>query len=269
MSGLLGRMSRSSRERVAEAKGRVPDAEMARRAAEAPPPPPFQVGSFGLIAEVKYRSPSLGVLAPGGDPEDRVAAYCGGGAAAISVLTEPSEFGGSLEHLKAAARVAGRFGRPVMRKDFLVDPYQVYEARAAGAGGVLLIVRMLSDLQIDEMLEVVADLGMFALVEAFDAEDLERIAALAPAESVFIGVNCRDLSTLEVDPGRLLRLRPFVPDWAPAVAESGIEGPEDAAAVASAGYRLALVGTALMDSGDPRAAVADLVSAGREVVACS
>ena len=156
---------------------------------------------------------------------------------------------------------------PAMRKDFLVDPYQLLEARVAGAGGVLVILRMLSRAALDALIECAGALGLFVLLEAFDARDLERMHALigAHAGSVVLlaGVNCRDLATLEVVPERLLELAPLLPAGVPRVAESGVTSAADARAVAAAGYQLALVGSALMRGGDPAALAQALLAAGR------
>ena len=151
-------------------------AALERRARQAPAGAPLRLSAsgFDVIAELKLRSPAAGVL--GDESQDwlgRVAAYARGGAAAVSVLTEPSRFDGSLEHLRRAAQVLAPLGVPAMRKDFLVDPYQVLEARAAGAGGVLVILRMLPRPRIAELLDVAADHGLFVLLEAFDEADLE------------------------------------------------------------------------------------------------
>jgi len=150
---------------------------------------------------------------------------------------------------------------PVMRKDFLVDPVQVLEARAAGASGILLILRMLDDVRLDQMVELAQELGMFVLLEAFDAEDLARAAHF---KGVFLGLNCRDLSTLAVDNERFEALASaFVGDQI-RVAESGMSDPEDARRVAGMGYTLALVGSALMRAEDPGALIADMTAAGQE-----
>ncbi|MCJ7451575.1 MAG: hypothetical protein MUO39_03755, partial [Steroidobacteraceae bacterium] len=160
------------------------------------------------------------------------------------------------------------YGVPAMRKDFLVDPYQVLEARAYGASGVLLIVRMVPRERLVAMMDCAAELGMFVLLEAFSAGDLHAANEVAlerrgREEQVLMGLNCRDLETLAIDFGRFAELRDRMPpDW-PCVAESGVLVPEDAARVASLGYRLALVGTSLMKRGDPKQAVRELLSAGR------
>ena len=234
----------------------------------------LQLGAFDVIAEIKDRSPAEGELAgAGSDRAAQARRYAAGGAAAISVLTEPTRFAGSLAHLEEV--VAAVPGVPVMRKDFLVDPVQIVEARAAGASGVLLIVTMLDDGDLGEMLSCAADHGMFVLLESFDAADLARSRRLldeprhadrAAAGELLIGVNTRNLRTLEVDNGRLEKLAPLLPA-ARCVAESGLRTPQDAARAAELGYRLALVGTALMRSGDPAALVTGMRDAGGAAVA--
>jgi len=158
-------------------------------------------------------------------------------------------------------------GVPAMRKDFLVDPYQVFEARAAGAGGVLVILRMLPKEDIRALVDCAAALGLFVLLEAFDARDIELMHELIDvrhgAARLLAGVNCRDLATLEVVPARLLELAPLLSAKAPRVAESGVAVPEDARAIAAAGYSLALVGSALMRGDEPQVLAASLLRAGR------
>jgi indole-3-glycerol phosphate synthase len=182
------------------------------------------------------------------------------------VVTEPSAFRGSLSDLEDAARAVKV---PVMRKDFLVDPYQVLQARAAGAGVVLLILRLLDDARLVEMLDAAGQAGLAVLLEAFDADDLARAAAVTPLAGrlgipVLVGVNARDLDTLSVDAARLGALADALPPDVPAVAESGIRSAEDAGRLAELGYRLALVGTALMRTPDPTGLVGDLLRAGRQ-----
>lgn len=259
MSGLLDAMAVSSRARVPEAVGAPREAPALRLS-----------GGFDLIAEIKLRAPSAGRLAQA--PADRegwiarrAQVYAQAGAAAISVLTEPDRFDGALRDLEVAAAAVDV---PVMRKDFLVDPIQVDEAAAAGAGGVLLIARMLDDRALDTCLTRAVDGGRFVLLEAFDADDLRRSADRVrgwPADGppLLVGVNTRDLRTLAVDPDRLAALAPHLPAGAPAVAESGLQTPEDAARVRRLGYRLALVGSALMQAEDPGARLAAMVDAGR------
>ena len=272
--GLLSDMLESGLRRVAEARERVPEAALRAAVLGTPAPPPLRLErrGFDVIAELKLRSPSLGDLSAATiDPVRRLEAYAEGGAAACSILTEPTRFDGDLEHLRVAAETLQPFGVPAMRKDFLVDRYQVIEARAHGASGVLLIVRMVARERLVEMLDCAADLGLFVLLEAFDADDLQVAASIARQrrsrdEQVLMGLNCRDLETLEIDPRRFTSLRGQLPlEW-PAVAESGVQTPEDAARVAGLGYRLALVGTSLMRRSDPAHAVRDLVEAGRKAL---
>ncbi len=271
MSGFLDAMARSSRERVAGAAAREPLARLRARALDQPDAPALrQDPAFGLIAEYKRRSPSQGELAANGNLAKRVTVYAEAGATAISVLTEPSEFHGSLADVGEAARTLTPLGVPVLRKDFLVDPYQLYEARAVGAGGVLLIVRMLSDPQLRELLDCARELNVFVLLESFDAEDLARAASAGtpppdPARGarVLLGVNCRDLQTLEVVPRRFHELAPLLPDGVACVAESGLTSPDDCADVARHGYGMGLVGGALMSAIDPGAVIRTMLAAGR------
>ncbi|MCZ6716056.1 MAG: indole-3-glycerol phosphate synthase TrpC [Gammaproteobacteria bacterium] len=220
-----------------------------------PPGLRLSADGFDLIAEYKLRSPALGKLArPTVDMDRQLSDYAKGGAAVISVLTEPAHFDGSLLHLSDAARLMTKVDIPVMRKDFLVDPLQLYEARAAGAGGVLLIIRILDDPALENMLDCAAALGLFVLAESFDRSDLSRLAEVSVSredQQILAGVNCRDLSTLELRPERFLELAPFVPTALPAVAESGITHSTDLPLLADAGYRLALIGGALMRHARP------------------
>jgi indole-3-glycerol phosphate synthase len=273
MTNLLEEMRRSSIERVRQARQRESAAELERRASQAPVAPALALSAagFDVIAELKLRSPAAGVLKDAAhDWRGRVAAYARAGAAAVSVLTEPTRFDGSLEHLEQAARVLAPLGVPAMRKDFLVDPYQVLEARAAGAGGVLVIVRMLSQSGALELLDAAAEQGMFVLLEAFDAGDLECAGRLLDDRQsrrgeVLVGINCRDLVSLRVDPRRFSDLAPMLPRAAVAVAESGVATPADAAAMRGLGYGAALIGTALMTRDDPAALLAEILSAARTV----
>jgi indole-3-glycerol phosphate synthase len=177
-------------------------------------------------------------------------------------LTEPSRFDGELAHLEAAARALSPMSVPAMRKDFLVDPYQVIEARAAGAGGVLVIIRMLSREAAKALLDCARSLGLFVLLEAFDAADIDAMHDLV-CPGVLAGLNCRDLTTLQIVPKRLIELANLLPSSVPRVAESGVATPEDAARVASVGYEFALVGSALMQGDDPRALASAMLDAGR------
>jgi indole-3-glycerol phosphate synthase len=269
--GLLTDMQSSSHARVSEARARCSEAQLRAMARDTPPPPRLSraAAGFDVIAELKLRSPSMGNLASQtADPLARLESYARGGAAAISVLTEPERFDGSLGHLAIAARRLQAFDVPVMRKDFLVDPYQVVEARVHGAAGVLLIVRLVDRARLIEMLDCAAELELFVLLEAFDAGDLAVATGIAAGRGsdrgdVLIGLNCRDLETLAIDFERFARLRAELPARWPAVAESGVVEPADAARVAGLGYRYALVGTSLMQRPDPESAVAELLAAGR------
>jgi indole-3-glycerol phosphate synthase len=269
--GLLSDMHRSSQQRVAAARERIPEAALSAAVLDMPAPPPLRLApeGFDLIAELKLRSPSLGDLSAATlDPVRRLEAYAEGGAAVCSILTEPDRFDGSLDHLRLAAGVLRPFGVPAMCKDFLVDPYQVLEARVHGASGVLLIVRLVPRGRLVELLDSAAALGLFVLLEAFDADDLAVASDLARErvgrdEQVLMGLNCRDLETLAIDFGRFAELRERMPPEWPAVAESGVQTPEEAARVAGLGYRLALVGTSLMRRHDAAQAVRELLEAGR------
>lgn len=273
-------MAASSRERSHAAQELTSQADLLAMALDTPEPPQIAAspGGFDLIAEVKLRSPAVGML-KGGDENvgARVTSYASAGAAAISVLTEPTRFDGSMEHLRLAAKALAPMRVPAMRKDFLVDPYQVIEARVAGAGGVLLILRMLPRAQIEAMIEQALELKLFALLEAFDETDIELAHALAEnygrngarassASSridLLVGVNCRDLVTLKVVPGRLEALAHLLPTSVARVAESGVGNGADARRVAAAGYDLALVGSALMTAPDPRAMATEMLDGGR------
>lgn len=268
MTTFLERMAAASRARVATARAAEGNAALERRALATPLPPPLVLGSFDVIAELKLRSPAAGGLADVAfDRTAQLASYARGGATAMSVLTEPTEFKGELAHLVDAAKLLAPLGRPAMRKDFLVDPYQVFEARAAGAGGVLVIVTMLDDDTVRELVDTARALGLFVLLEAFDRADLERIAPFdVPADGrapVLAGVNCRDLRDLNVRFGRFEEVAPYLPKHLPTVAESGIATETDIRAVAAAGYKLALIGSSLMKAADPAAALAGLLAAAR------
>jgi indole-3-glycerol phosphate synthase len=279
VSGFLDDMARSSASRAAQAMAREPFAALERRAKAAPPAARLSLSNqgFDVIAELKLNSPAAGRLgAPNEDWLKRVTTYARGGAAAVSVLTEPSRFDGSLEHLQQASAALAPFKVPAMRKDFLVDPYQVLEARAAGAGGVLLIVRMLPRAQLVQLLDVAAEHALFVLLEAFDTADLliarELLAArtrqsAATGAEILVGINSRDLQTLEVVHERFEDLAPQLPrDW-PAVAESGVATASDALRMMGLGFRLALIGTALMTSDDPGQLLREILAASRTVKA--
>ncbi len=271
MSGFLDEMAAVSARRVAEARRAESFDALERRALAMPAAPALRLsaGGFDVIAEIKLRSPAAGSLGDSGDDWlGRAAAYARAGAAAVSVLTEESRFDGSLDHLRAVADRLRALGVPAMRKDFLVDPYQVLEARACGAGGVLVILRMLPRPQVAELLDVAAAHGLFVLLEAFDEADLALAEPLlkgreAQRAPLLIGVNCRDLQTLQVKRERFAALGAGLPRGWPAVAESGVADAADALAVARLGYRAALVGTALMASADPAELVGEILRTAR------
>jgi indole-3-glycerol phosphate synthase len=266
-------MAASSRERSRVAQSALPYADLLAQANATAHPPQLiaSPGGFDLVAEVKLRSPAAGQL-KGGDENvgARVTKYASAGAAAISVLTEPERFDGSMDHLRAAAAALAPVRVPAMRKDFLVDPYQVAEARAGGAGGVLIILRMLERAELEALIEQALELHLFALLEAFDEEDIELAWSLSEQYKpqsdrieLLVGVNCRDLVTLKVVPGRLEQLAHLLPAGVPRVAESGVGTGEDARRVAAAGYDLALVGSALMTAPDPHALAREMLTGGR------
>lgn len=201
-------------------------------------------GTLGLIAEVKRASPSKGELASIPAPADLAAIYEQGGAGAISVLTEQRRFRGSLADLDA---VRARVEVPLLRKDFVVDPYQILEARAHGGDLILLIVAALDDQQLRDFHDLTTELGMQALVETHTAEELERALAIDPT---IVGVNARDLKTLEVDLDRAARLLGHIPAGVLAIGESAVASVEDVEAYARAGADAVLVGEALVTSGD-------------------
>lgn len=243
----LEQILKSKREEISSLRARAP--ELAEAAGEAPPPRGFATAlragaTVRIIAEFKRRSPSAGPIAPDADPAKVAAAYAAGGAAALSVLTDGPGFGGGLGDL-AAAREAS--GLPVLRKDFILDPLQVIESRAAGADAILLLVRTLTDRRLRDLLGACDDAGLTALVEAHDAEELARAVA---AGAGLVGVNARDLSTFEVSLAAGTELVGDVPPDRLAVAESGISGREDVRRAARAGADAALVGSWLM-LGDP------------------
>lgn len=211
---------------------------------------------IGVIAEVKRASPSKGTLAEIGDPAGLAKAYEDGGARIVSVLTENRRFQGSLDDLDS---VRATVDVPVLRKDFIVGPYQIHEARAHGADVILLIVAALEQDTLTSLIDRTESLGMTALVEVHTEEEADR--ALNAGASV-IGINARNLKTLEVDPDSFSRIAPGLPTEVVRIAESGVRGTADLLAFAGAGADAVLVGEGLVTSGDPRAAVSELVTAG-------
>jgi indole-3-glycerol phosphate synthase len=235
-------------EAVKAAAGAAPAALDAFTALRAP--------GVGVIAEVKRASPSQGQLAEIADPADLAREYADGGARCVSVLTENRWFGGSLDDLSA---VRAAVAVPVLRKDFIISSYQVHEARAYGADMVLLIVAALDQNTLVGLLERIESLGMTALVEVHTEDEADR--ALAAGARV-IGVNARNLATLEVDRSVFERIAPGLPNNVVKVAESGVRGPHDLIRYAAAGADAVLVGEGLVTQKSPRDAVAELVTAG-------
>lgn len=240
------------------------EARLPESALELPPPRP---GAFRraltegtaprIIAECKRRSPSRGVLRRDYDPVAIATAYAAAGAAAISVLTEPTFFDGNLTQLQAVRRAVDL---PILRKDFIVTRYQIAEARAAGADAVLLIVAALDASRVRELTAVAGELSLDVLVEVHDEGEL---AIAVEAGASVIGVNCRDLHSLAVDPGVHMALASRLPAGVPAVAESGVRDGRTAAALARAGYRSCLVGERFMSQAEPGRALAQLLTEAR------
>jgi indole-3-glycerol phosphate synthase len=241
------------REDLARRQAETPESDLRAALLDVPPSrdpmPVFCRTGSSVIAEVKRRSPSRGDLADIPDPGALAAAYQRGGAAAISVLTEERRFGGSLGDLDV---VRSAVDVPVLRKDFVVDPYQLLESRAHGADLVLLIVAALPGDLLDRLHDHAQELGLTPLVEVHDEPETERAVRLGAA---LIGVNARNLKTLEVDVATFGKLAPLVPDDVVRVAESGVTSPDDVARFVGEGADVVLVGEALVRDGDPEAAV--------------
>jgi indole-3-glycerol phosphate synthase len=241
------------REDLEARRARVSEDELRARLLDVPPPrdpmPHFRRRGSSVIAEVKRRSPSKGDLADIPDPGALAAAYERGGAAAVSVLTEQRRFGGSLGDLD---EVRAAVTTPVLRKDFVVDSYQLLEARAHGADLALLIVAALPGDQLDRLHDAARELGLTPLVEVHDEPEAERAVALGAA---LVGVNARNLKTLEVDRATFGKVAPMLPDDVVRVAESGIGSPDDVRRFVGEGAGVVLVGEALVKDGDPEGAV--------------
>ncbi|HEY0931516.1 MAG TPA: indole-3-glycerol phosphate synthase TrpC [Gemmatimonas sp.] len=261
--GTLGQLTRDAHARAAAVADRLEDLQAAAK--DARPVRAFVSALSGshirVIAEVKRASPSKGTIAPGLDAVAQAEAYVRGGAAAISVLTEPSRFGGSLEDLQA---VAAAVEVPVIRKDFLVHPVQLWEARAAGASAALLIVRALSPSLLPMLVDTAREIGLEPLVEIRDLAELDR--ALAAGATV-IGVNNRNLETLVIDTATAPRIIPHIPADRIAVAESGMQHAHDVLAPRDAGADAILVGSAVSTASDPADSVRALGSIERHTTA--
>ncbi len=254
---MLNRIIAGKKEEVAQRKQSLPLACLKESIAQRPAPLDFALSLSGnhtrLIAEVKRASPSRGVLCPDFNPVKLAKSYAQGGAAAISVLTEANHFQGSLDYLAA---IRDKVSLPLLRKDFIFDPYQVYESRACGADALLLIVAILSQQQLEELISLSHRLGLSCLVEVHNEAEVER-ALLSQAQ--IIGINNRDLSTFATDISATGRLRPLIPQPRIVVSESGIKHRRDVEKLRKWGVNAVLVGEALVTADDIRAKVRELI----------
>jgi indole-3-glycerol phosphate synthase len=254
MPTILDKIVTTKREEIERAKAAVPESELRARIADAPAVRNFFVslaagGPIRLIAEVKKASPSAGLIRPDFNPVDIARVYEAHGASCISVLTDESYFQGSLEYLR---QIRAAVGLPVLRKDFVLDTYQVLEARATGADAVLLIAECLDDCNLRKLFNTICDLGMTPLVELYEPSNLQRVF---DAGATLIGINNRNLHTFEVDLEHTIRMRQRVPDQCVLVGESGIKSRADVERLQAAGVDAILVGESLMREPDIGAAV--------------
>jgi indole-3-glycerol phosphate synthase len=257
---MIEQLIAGARQGVEARRREVPQADLESRLSARTEDRPFNEAlvrpGISLIAEFKRRSPSVGeIVPPQTSVADQVRAYERGGAAALSVLTDEPHFGGSLEDLRAARAACGM---PIIRKDFIVDPYQLYEAAVNGADAVLLIVRALGDNQLRELQEEARSIDLDCLVEVHDAEELERALE---ADAAVIGINNRDLDEGTVDIATTYELMPDVPAGKTVVAESGISGREQLEELDRVGVDAVLIGGALMAAPDPEAKTRELTGA--------
>ena len=254
---MLNRIIAEKREEVAQRKRSLPLSTLKERMAQCQAPLDFVAAISGdstrLIAEVKRASPSRGILCPDFDPMALAKTYAQAGAAAISVLTEVNYFEGGLDHLVAIRK---EVRLPLLRKDFIFDPYQVYESRAYGADALLLIVAILSQEQLEELLSLSRNLGLRCLVEVHNESEVER--ALSSGAEI-IGVNNRDLNTFKVDINTTHRLRPLIPQGRIVVSESGINSRGDVEKLKEWGVRAVLVGEALVTADDVPTKMKELI----------
>lgn len=249
------------REQLPRRMRETPLADLRALVSVAPPPDDFYAAlrtpGVTLIAECKKASPSKGLMVPDYDAARLARTYAQAGAGAISVLTDDRHFQGSLEDLRDVKETVGRI--PVLRKDFIFNPYQVYEARAAGADAILLITAVLSDNDLQSLLELTRKLGMYALIEVHTREELERVLPLQPR---IIGVNNRNLQTFQVDFANTARLRAMIPPEMVTVAESGLKTEADVRRMAEIGVDAVLVGETLVTSKDVYGTAVKFVKAG-------
>jgi indole-3-glycerol phosphate synthase len=266
LNDILARIVETKREEMLAAKALLPEPELRRRAADAPPVRNFFTavtrpeGALRVIAEVKKASPSAGVIRPDFDPVAIAKAYEANGAAAISCLTDVKYFQGSLAYLSA---IRAAVNLPVLRKDFIVDPYQVWEARAAGADAVLLIAECLTEPVLLDLLILASELHLTVLLEVHDFESLIQVRdhlTFPRAGGVLLGINNRDLRAMKTDPDHTLKLLPEVPDRGLLVSESGIRTPADVAKLRQNGVHRILVGEHLMRQPDPGLALKELMA---------
>jgi indole-3-glycerol phosphate synthase len=261
VSDILDRILAAKREEVEAARSEVPEAEIRRRAKEADPPRGFHAALVraieasrpAVIAEIKRASPSRGLIRADFDPARIAASYAANGAACLSVLTDRQFFQGQPDYLKQARASCDL---PVLRKDFMIDPWQLFEARAMGADCILLIAAILGDAELADFEATARSLGMAVLVEVHDPAELERALRLS---TPLIGINNRDLRTFEVSLDTTLAMLPAMPPERIVVSESGIHAPADIARLRAAGVRAYLVGEAFMRAPDPGAALASLI----------
>ncbi|KRM55792.1 indole-3-glycerol phosphate synthase TrpC [Lacticaseibacillus sharpeae] len=255
---ILDDLVAATTKRIAASKQHISLAQMAQLATKVPAPNPERVYTalggpeLAIIAEVKAASPSKGQIATAFNPVATAQAYAAAGANAISVLTEPTYFHGDIQYLRD---IRAAVDMPLLRKDFTIDPYMIYEARAAGANLILLIVAILTDRQLHDYLELAQQLGLAAIVEAHDAAEIKRALA---ANARIIGVNNRDLRDFSVDLHHSANLRPLVPQNVLFIAESGIKTPADTAELRAAGVNAVLIGETLMRAPDKQAAITAL-----------
>lgn len=266
MNDILAQIVATKRAEIDRDQVAMPETELRRRAADAPPARNFYAavtapeGALRVIAEVKKASPSAGVIRPDFDPVAIAKAYEANGAAAISCLTDVSYFQGSLSYLTAIRQAVGI---PVLRKDFIVDEYQVWEARAAGADAILLIAECLTEPRLVDLLILASELHMTVLLEVHDLESLIQVRdhlQFPRPGNVLLGINNRDLRAMKTDPDHTLRLLPEVPDRGILVSESGIRTPADVARLRENGVHRILVGEHLMRQPDPGLALKELMA---------